>query len=233
MPVQRLIDLCLQARTNQVLRLKIFGMANAILSTVDLNADVASWRQHSEPDLVRELSNLFATREEDLDDIFRSTCRLVAVGYALLQNALRRSGMRNFKPAMRQVPAYRSLPHPQKKRIEINMTYIKCIFENWDLIVSNCTLPIMTDLDIRPFPLWKLSRCITLSFVENENNKVNRVRKRPTQRAYALSMVDDIVSNVDGSTQALLDLIGNDEDQLKKIADDFHKALVRRVNGSL
>ena len=59
-----------------------------------------------------------------------------------------------------------------------------------------------------------------LSFVENENNMVNRVPKQPTQWASTLSMVDDIVSNVDGS-HTLLDLVGNDEDQLKKIADYF------------
>ena len=68
---------------------------------------------------------------------------------------------------------------------------------------------------------------------EKENAKGNRGGRRPTQRAYRLSMVDDIVENVDGSTQTLLDLVGNDEEQIKKIADDFHKALLRRIDGGL
>ena len=62
---------------------------------------------------------------------------------------------------------------------------------------------------------------------------MNRVRRRPTQRAYDLTMIDEIVENVEGSTQRLLDLVGNDEEQIQKIADDFHQALLRRAGGGL
>ena len=209
------------------------NLQNKILSTVDLRADVATWRQSSDPVLIHEISNLLVSRDGDLDELFQSTCRRITVGYALRQNILQRSGMRNFKPAIRRLPAFLNLTPLQQTRIENDMKYIKCIYENWTLIVRNCTLPMMTSLDIRPFPLWKLAKCITLNFVEKENAKGNCGGRRPTQRAYRLSMVDDIVENVDGSTQTLLDLVGNDEEQIKKIADDFHKALLRRIDGGL
>ena len=208
-------------------------MAAQVLSTINLNANVTTLRQSSEVDLIRQMSNLLVSNESDLDQIFRSTCQRVAVGYALFQNVLRRSGMRNFKPAIRTVASFQNLPEDRRKRIETDMKYIRCIYENWDLIVRNCSLEIMTSLDIRPFPLWKLAKCIRLSFVENENNKVNRVRRRPTQRAYDLTMIDEIVENVEGSTQRLLDLVGNDEEQIQKIADDFHQTLLRRAGGGL
>ena len=82
------------------------NLQNTILSTVDLRAYVATWRQSSDPVLIHELSNLLVSRDEDLVELFQSTCRRITVGYALRQNILQRSGMRNFKPAIRRLPAY-------------------------------------------------------------------------------------------------------------------------------
>ena len=208
-------------------------MANAILLTINLSADMASYERRSEPTLVQEFCTLIEQTDEELDELFRMTCRRVALGYAWLQNALRRSGRRTFKPAMRRFPAYQSLTAETKTRIETDIRYIRCIYENWQLIVRNCTLPIMSDLDVRSFPLWKLAKCRNLGFVENENNKVNAVRRRPTQRAYSLTMIYDIVDNKTRSTETLLSLVGNDQEQIKKISEDFHDVLQRRANGFL
>ena len=199
--------------------------------TINLGADMATFEQQSEPTLVREFCTLIDRTDEELDELFRITCRRVALGYAWLQNALRRSGRRTFVPAMRRFLAYQLLSPERQTRIETDIKYIKCIYENWQLIVRNCILPIMTDLDVRSFPLWKLSKCRNLGFVEAENNKVNQVRRRPTVRAYNLTMIDDIVDNKPRSTETLLSLVGNDQEQIKKIAEDFHDVLQRRANG--
>ena len=208
-------------------------LQNIVVLTVDLKADVTTLRPLSEQVLFQEFSNLRRSNEEDLDQLFRRTCRRVAVGYALLQNVLQRSGMRNFKPAMRRFPDYQVLSQSIKDRIETDIKSIRCIYENWNLIVRNCTLPIMCNLDIRSFPLWKLAKCRCLSFVENENNKVNRIRRRPTQRAYDLTMVEDIVDNVEGATNRLLNIVNGDEEQIKKIAEDFHSTFLRRAQGQI
>ena len=202
---------------------------NAIMLTINLGADMATFEQQSELTLVREFCTLIDRTDEELDVLFLMTCSRVALGYAWLQNALRRSGRRTFKPAMRRFPAYQLLSPEMQTRIETDIKYIKCIYENWQLIVRNCTLPIMRDLDVRSFPLWKLSKCRNFGFVESENNKVNQVR--PTVRAYNLTMIDDIVDNEPRSTEKLLSLVGNDQEQIKKIAEDFHDVLQRRANG--
>ena len=145
---------------------------NTIMFGINLVADVTTFEeQDNEPELIREFSTSIDRTEEELDDLFRNTCRRVAIGYAWLQSALRRSGKRTFLPAMRRFPAYEMLPAEKKSRIETEIKYIRCIYENWGRIVTHCTLPIMTGLDVRPFPLWKLSKCIDLNFVEKENNK--------------------------------------------------------------
>ena len=204
---------------------------NAIMLTINLGGDMATFEQQSELTLVREFCTLIDRTDEELDALFLMTCSKVALGYAWLQNALRRSGRRTFVPAMRRFPAYQLLSPERQTRIETDIKYIKCIYENWQLIVRNCTLPIMTDLDVRSFPLWKLSKCRNLGFVEGENNKVNQVRRQPTLRAYNLTMIDDIVDNEPRSTETLLSLVGNDQEQIKKIAEDFHDVLQRRANG--
>ena len=43
-------------------------------------------------------------------------------------------------------------------------------------------------------------------------------------------MVDDLVSNVAGSTERILSAIDNDETQLKLLAKDFQRAMKRRMN---
>ena len=131
---------------------------------------------------------------------------------------------------MRRFPAYQALTDETKTRIETEIRYIRCIYENWQLIVRNCTLSIMTDLDVRSFPLWKLAKCRNLGFVESENNKVNQVRRQPTQRAYSLTMIYDIVDNKARSTENLLSKVGNDQAQIKKISEDFRDVLQRRAN---
>ena len=88
----------------------------------------------------------------------------------------------------------------------------------------------MTNIDVRGFPLWKLARCTNISFVEKENNRNNTVKPRPTPRAYNMYLVDDIVNNVPGSTDRLLNEVHHDDDQLALIAKDFHRIIVRRAD---
>ena len=206
---------------------------NEILLTINLKADVARHRPSTEHTLIDQFTDLLVSSEVELNAIFRSTCHHVAVGYALLRKAIKRSGMRNFKSAMEHDLHFQNLTAQRKERIYTDIKYIRCIYENWNLIVRNCTLPIMTNVDVRRFPLWKLAKCINLNFVEKENEKDQQARKKPTQREYELSMVDDIIENVPGSTQRLLDVVGNDNEQIIKIGDDFQKALSRRANGEL
>ena len=78
---------------------------NAIMLTINLGADMATFEQQSELTLVREFCTLIDRTDEELDALFLMTCGRVALGYAWLQNALRRSGRRTFKPAMRHFPA--------------------------------------------------------------------------------------------------------------------------------
>ena len=80
------------------------------------------------------------------------------------------------------------------------------------------------------FPLWKLSKCTQGTYIEDENDKLLGIRPPPTTRSYEMYMVDDLVSNVAGSTERILSAIDNDETQLKLLAKDFQRAMKRRMN---
>ena len=56
---------------------------------------------------------------------------------------------------------------------------------------------------------------------------------RRVERDYPQAMIDSIIDNDPGSTHRLLDLVNNEEEQVKLIGRDFTNALMRRANGTL
>ena len=203
---------------------------NAILFDVNLVNAVAIQRQNTSNILLGQYNQLAQQTQQQLDQYFQLTVRRIVIGYAIYRNALELSGLRTFKPAMRRFPEFQCLDEDRKEEIYMEMEYTKHIYEGWEDIVRNCTLPYMTNIDIGNYPLWKLARCTNLTFVESESNKNNRQRPRPTSCSYHLFMVDDIINNVEGSTDRILDVVRQDADQINLISKDFQRVLLRRAN---
>ena len=66
----------------------------------------------------------------------------------------------------------------------------------------------MKNLNVRTFPLWKLSKCKNYSFVKRENRKDgSQKRENPTPKEYNLEQVQDVVDNKPGATEAILDQV--------------------------
>ena len=202
---------------------------NTILFNVDLTNGVNFQRQTNNSMLLGQFNLLAQENQHQLNTYFQLTIRRIVTGYAFYRNALEISGRRTFKPAMRRNPEFQALDEDRKEEICRDIECIKKIHETWDNIVQNCTMPHMTNIDVRNFPLWKLARCHSYEFVEKENNRVN-TRSRPTARTYHLYMVDDIVNNVAGSTDLILNEVNRDTEQINLIAKDFHRVLLRRAN---
>lgn len=202
---------------------------NTILFNVDLTNGVNLQRQNNNSTLLGEFNLLAQQHQHQLNQNFQNTIRRIVTGYAFYRNALESTGRRTFKPAMRRFQDFQALDEERKKEICRDIEYIKKIFESWGDIVQNCTMPHMTNLDVRNFPLWKLARCHSYAFVEMENNRGN-TRSRPTARSYHMYMVDDIVDNVPGSTDLILNEVNRDPEQIGLIAKDFHRILIRRAN---
>ena len=186
-------------------------------------------RQNNNSMLLGEFDLLAQQNQNQLNQYFLLTISRIVTGYAFYRNALESTGRRTFKTAMRRFPDFQALDDDRKEEICRDIEYIKKIYESWGDIVQNCTMPNMTNIDVRNFPLWKLARCHSYAFVENENNKTN-TRSRPTPRSYHLYMVDDIINNVAGSTDMILNEVNRDSEQINLIAKDFHRILLRRAN---
>ena len=68
----------------------------------------------------------------------------------------------------------------------------------------------MVNLDVRPLELWRLSKCTDLNFVEQENQRGDLSPIVPVGRIYPIEMVRDIAHYRDGTTDAILLLVGED-----------------------
>ena len=78
-------------------------LQNPILLTINMERDMNNNRQNDEGYyLVGEFSTQIDTLLSQKDEMFRLTCRHVAFGYAMYENALARSGKKKFKPAVRR-----------------------------------------------------------------------------------------------------------------------------------
>ena len=207
---------------------------NTIMFTIDMNVDVTNYRQRNEVMLLNTFENVLTQRNIQMEAYFRATCTSIAVGYALHRNVLNATGRLTYKTAVRRYREFRDLPALTKKRHFKDQEYIKHIFENWDSIVRNCTLPRMIHLDVKGFKLWKLAKCSKLSYVDEENNRCDpnyqTVRPRPIQKEYQLHQIQDLIDNIPGATDRILDAVQNDPEQIKEIAKDFHNYLLRRAN---
>ena len=125
--------------------------------------------QHTSDILFDIYTELCHDNETKLNELWNLTTDRIAAGYAFFQNVLATTGRLTFRSAMRSFPAFTRLPDERKKVIFREIEYIKTIYENWSDIVHNCTDEIMTNVDVRAWPLWKLLRAVNYKFVEEEN----------------------------------------------------------------
>ena len=133
---------------------------------------------------------------------------------------------------MRRNRRFQQLSAKRKDDIYWEQKYITSIVKYWPKIVEYCTHHTMIHLDIRSFSLNKLSRCSSWKFVDDENNRMGgNPPKRPEKRNYEIELVDDVIDNVPGSTQRILDLVENDKKQIKLIGKDLTDLLLRRADG--
>ena len=209
--------------------MEVDGALNTILYGINMPDMLTGNAQQDENNLLNQLSTTIDLSENEKDVMFNTTCREVAYGYAWFEKVMRRTGKSKFLVAMRYVPAWQTLSETKQKRIHTIMKYIKLIVENWSTMVRKLTQPNII-LDVRMFPLWKLSKCTQGTYIEDENDKLLRIPTPPTTRSYEMYMVDDLVNNVAGSTERILSAIDNDENQLKLLAKDFQRIMKKRMN---
>ena len=211
------------------------GLKCQFLKDINLVRNIESAMRKDELQLESDFHSFTRIRERHLDRVFNSTMKIVYAGHAWATKAISRTSCVTFKPAMRKNEAFQRLPETRKEEIYEEQKHIRSIVRHWDKIVYNCNLPEMIHFDIKGLPLWKIARCSKLSFVQDENSAMggNTVPRRPVKRTYEIEMVDDMINNVPGSTQRLLDQVNNDKKQIKLIGKDVTDLLLRRAEGHL
>ena len=131
------------------------------------------------------------------------------------------------------MPEWRGLSTPVQKIVHRNIRLIKKIYEKWDMIVHNVTHQSMIFVDVRRFSLYQLSRSCSFSWVKQYNrNHAPKDTRRP-DKIYTNQMVDDIINNVAGATERVLDVVDGDEEQIKLIGKDITHLLLLKANHRL
>ena len=205
---------------------------NPLLFDIDMGQEVDVCRRRSCIQLRR---NFIATSDDYdgmLDEAFRTQCRRIAMGYAWMRNVMAETGRVTFKTAVRRDRHFQSLPERRKTAIYREIKHISSIVENWQLIVHHCSLPWMANVDVRTYPLWKLAKCRTYSYVEKENRTDEGKKNHHTlAKEYNLQQVNDIVDNRNGATEAILMQVDRNPDQIDLICEDLKIAFRRRATG--
>ena len=213
-------------------QLHVATTQNRFLMEVDMERELNALRPLTTSNLQQLFIRSTEIHEEILDQVFATTCVRITSGYTWKRKVLSETNCINFKVAMRRYPAFLALPARTRSLIFREIKYVTKIVERWNDIVHNCTLPHMVNLDVRPYALWRLSKCTDLKFVEQENQRGEPTPNVPVGRTYPIDMVRDILDNRDGATDAILLLVGEDQHQLTMIANDFKSLLLRRANGA-
>ena len=188
------------------------------------------------PLLIQQLTQLVPRQEELLDQQFTNTCDIITVGYAIFVSALRVTGRRTFIPAMRRFQSFQALPAPIKDEINDLMRLITRIMKHYDLIVFNITRPSMQYLDVRRLSIEQISRCMNDKWADDYNilHMPKELRRHERHdREYPQYMIDEVVENIPGSTERVLDRVDNNEEQIKLIGKDITKALLVKARNSL
>ena len=181
--------------------------------------------------LFEQFYQLLPSLEESaLDALFENTIQRVAVGYAWLTKALARSGKKTFLPAVKRLPQWRRLSERAQKVIRRNIRLIKKIFSNWDKIVHHVSGEEMIYVDVRRFSLYQLSRATNLNWVKRYNKSHAPRKSKRLDKLFTRQMIEDIVNNVEGSTETLLDAVDGDEDQIKAIGVDITSLLHEKTD---
>ena len=210
-------------------------LPNEAILQVNISSQVQTHaRVLNEGTLLDQFCRLLPSVEESaLDALFHNIVQRVTIGYAWLMRALERSRKKTFLPAVRHSREWRQLPTPVQKVVHRNIRLIKKIYEKWDTIVHNVTQQSMIYVDVRRFSLYQLSRSCSFTWVKQYNkNHAPKDTRRP-DKIYTNQMVDDIVHNVAGATERVLDAVDGDEDQIKMIGKDITNLLLVKANQRL
>ena len=82
---------------------------NTILFDFNLVDVVATLRQNTNNILLGQYNQLTEQTKHQLDHYFNLSARRIVTGYAIYRNALKITGLRAFKPAMRKFPDFQTL----------------------------------------------------------------------------------------------------------------------------
>ena len=206
---------------------------NTVLFQSDMRERARERENDEMPLLIDRLAELIPEQQELLDEQFVNTCNLITVGYAMFLKALQITGRTTFRPAMRRFPTFQALTDPVKKKIYDIMIHIKHIMKYYDRIVFNITRPTMQYLDVRRLSVEQISRCSNEKWA-NDYNKLHMPKElRRHDKEYFQYQIDDIIANVPGSTNRLLEAVYNNEEQIQLIGKDITKALLAKGRSAL
>ena len=163
-------------------------------------------------------TSLTRTQEEMLDVQFEFTKEEIILGYCYKTKCLQGTGYTNFGSwlANSNSPTFANISPPDRDKICERIGHVTTVYERWETIVENLTMPSMAVIDPRRFSVYQLSRAVGINWcVRTRNNMLQRRGSLPPNSYYDQAKFQQIMDVVRSS--GILDDVSKCREQAKLI----------------
>ena len=190
------------------------------------------------PDVTQQMlyriyfTTLTQTRESILDTQFEHTKEEIIMGYTYKQKCLSGSGYRSFGHWLANAPDMLHLSPLERDRICDKISQVTTVFEKWETIVENLTMPSMNVIDARRYSIYQLSRAVGINWcIRQRDNLIRKRQIAPVRNpCYSQEKFQQLIACV--RTTGILDDVSHSRDQARLIADQFREEILALCNPS-
>ena len=170
-------------------------------------------------------STLAQSREEILDMRFTNTKEEVIMGYTYKQRCLQGTGYRSFGCWLAQSQDMTHLTPVEKDKLREEISVVTTVYENWETIVENLTMPSMAVLEPRSFSIRQFARAVNINWcIRTRNNQLKSSPPAVHSHEYDEAKFQEIMALV--RSNGLLADVSHSRNQAKLIAQRFQNELL-------
>lgn len=173
------------------------------------------------------VTSLTRSQEELLDVQFEFTKEEIIIGYCYKIKCLQGTGYTNFGSWLANTnnPTIANVLPPDREKICEKIGHVTTVYERWETIVENLSMPSMQILDARRFSIYQLSRAVCINWcVRTRNNMLQRRGLVPPNGYYDQTKFQQIMALV--VSTGILDDVSKCREQAKIMADQFRKEIL-------
>ena len=149
----------------------------------------------------------------------------IIMGYTYKQRCLLGTGYRSFGCWLAQSQDMTHLTPVEKDKLREEISVVTRVYENWDTIVENLTMPSMAVLEPRSFSIRQFARAVNINWcIRTRNNQLKSSPPAVHSHEYDEAKFQEIMALV--RSNGLLADVSHSRNQAKLIAERFQNELL-------